>query len=225
MKTLFRIDGNSPKMLLDSTLYEADTLLLDLADSVPAENKDEARYLVAEALPFYDFSHNTVAVRLNSLSSGFCEEDIRVITAKKPWAYVLPDADIESVKAVDALISAAEEMYGISAGTIKLIPVFSSEKAVSHAEDILLSSDRICAAMFDAETCSGSDKAGSEMIAFRSRVAVACKVKGISSIDAAPAAMKGDALTSWLQMSAALDFSAAFAKQGYQLAAINEIFR
>lgn len=42
MRSVLIINGNDPKALLNSTLYDADALAYDLHDAVDAANKDAA---------------------------------------------------------------------------------------------------------------------------------------------------------------------------------------
>ncbi|MCK4515303.1 MAG: CoA ester lyase, partial [Spirochaetaceae bacterium] len=46
--------GDSPGKMINAGIYGADGLVLDLEDAVGEEDKDEARFLLAEALTGYD---------------------------------------------------------------------------------------------------------------------------------------------------------------------------
>lgn len=91
MKSILLINGNDPKALLNSTLYGADAVAYDLHEAVGEADKDAARLLLQEALPFFDFGDSGVFVRVNPLSEGGVE-DIAVAGKGKPQAFILPQA-------------------------------------------------------------------------------------------------------------------------------------
>ncbi len=54
-RTMMFVPGNNPAMIKDAGIYGADSIMLDLEDSVSLTEKDAARMLVYEAIKTVDF--------------------------------------------------------------------------------------------------------------------------------------------------------------------------
>jgi citrate lyase beta subunit len=65
------VPGHLKKMHGKANESKADVIMLDLEDSVPVGEKSSARTHVIESLLGFDWSHNTVTVRINSLDTPF----------------------------------------------------------------------------------------------------------------------------------------------------------
>ena len=59
------LPGNEPKFMVNAALHGADAVILDLEDSVAADEKDAARLLVRNALRSVDFGDAERMVRIN----------------------------------------------------------------------------------------------------------------------------------------------------------------
>ncbi len=53
-RTMMFVPGNNPAMIKDAGIYGADSIMLDLEDSVSLTEKDAARMLVYEAIKTVD---------------------------------------------------------------------------------------------------------------------------------------------------------------------------
>ncbi|HPZ83363.1 MAG TPA: aldolase/citrate lyase family protein, partial [Thermogutta sp.] len=60
------VPGNNPSMVQTCPIYGADSIILDLEDSVAVSQKDAARRLVVHAILELDFGGAEIAVRINS---------------------------------------------------------------------------------------------------------------------------------------------------------------
>ena len=69
-RSMMFVPGNNPGMISDARIYGADSIMLDLEDSVAFTEKDTARLLVHNALKTIDFGKKEVVVRINDLASG-----------------------------------------------------------------------------------------------------------------------------------------------------------
>lgn len=78
-RTMLYIPGNNPSMIRDAGIYDADSLMFDLEDSIAPQEKDSARFLVREALASLEFPGKELIVRVNSPESGFGADDIEAI--------------------------------------------------------------------------------------------------------------------------------------------------
>ena len=89
MRSLLFVPGNSAKMIAKASASAADVIILDLEDAVHPDAKPEARKIVVEALA----SPATGArryVRVNSLDTAWCREDVEAVIPAAPDGIVLP---------------------------------------------------------------------------------------------------------------------------------------
>ena len=60
-RTMMFVPGNNPAMIKDAGIYGADSIMLDLEDSVSLTEKDAARMLVYEAIKTIDFGDSEIS--------------------------------------------------------------------------------------------------------------------------------------------------------------------
>lgn len=99
MKVLRRsqlfVPGNDERKIRKSLELGADSVILDLEDAVPADEKSRARALLSELLPKMDWHESEVCVRINKVGSEYSREDIEFLgTQEKIRSVVLPKADV-----------------------------------------------------------------------------------------------------------------------------------
>ena len=68
----------------------ADTVILDLEDSVAPDAKDEARAMSAEAVRAGGFGPREVVIRVNGLDTPWAGADLEAAAAARPDAILLP---------------------------------------------------------------------------------------------------------------------------------------
>ena len=89
MRSLLFVPGNSARMIAKATAGAADVVILDLEDAVHPDAKPEARKVVVDALA----SPRTGClryVRVNSLDTAWCAEDLEAVIPAGPDGIVLP---------------------------------------------------------------------------------------------------------------------------------------
>lgn len=187
-RTMLFIPGNNPNMIQNAGILGADSIILDLEDSVSIEEKDAARDLVYNALKYVDFYDCEIVVRINSPSSLFGMEDIQVITKAKPHALMIPMATSEDMEEVCKLVGEIERKEGILENTIKLIPIAETAYSIENISDIISASNRTIAVLLGAEDLTADlevtrTKEGQEIFYARSRIAHICKTYKIDAID------------------------------------------
>ncbi len=89
-RSLFFVPGGESRKLAKATTVGADTLLLDLEDSVPPGEKSAARELVAGFLLQGDFGGAEPAVRVNPAGTPYLEEDLEAVIEAGARAVMLP---------------------------------------------------------------------------------------------------------------------------------------
>lgn len=181
--------GNNPNMMADCMIYGADTILLDLEDSVSLSEKDAARYLVKYALRYLDFGNTEVAVRINGMDTPYWQEDIKKIIPEKPDMIRLPKAETkEQIKRLDEEISMIEERSGIKVGNTKIMVSIESAKGLKNAYDIATASLRMVAVAIGGEDFTADlgvkrTREGNELLVARGELVLAAKAAKVDVID------------------------------------------
>lgn len=228
MKSLLAINGNDPNALMNSTLYDADAAMYDLAEAVDESNKDAARILLQEALKFFDFGSTKTIVRVNRLCCCGLE-DIQTVGAAKPYAFIIQRGSVENVAKADAAISAVEAKNGIENGSIALIPTIETIASLEKVADIIAASPRIKAVMLNASGLLSdmgvADTGDSDQLVYaRTKIAMACRAAGIDAIDTPFRDVKDtEGLKNDAAKARSLGFTAKLALNGNQVPVINGI--
>lgn len=89
MRSLLFVPGNSAKMIAKATASPADVIILDLEDAVHPDAKPEARKVVVEALTTASTGPRRY-VRVNSLDTTWCLQDVEAVIPAGPDGIVLP---------------------------------------------------------------------------------------------------------------------------------------
>ena len=89
MRSLLFVPGNSAKMIGKASASAADVIILDLEDAVHPDAKPEARKVVVEALANRGTGPRRY-VRVNSLDTAWCREDVEAVIPAAPDGIVLP---------------------------------------------------------------------------------------------------------------------------------------
>ena len=89
MRSLLFVPGNSEKMIAKASASPADVIILDLEDAVRANAKPEARKVVVETLAKASPGPRRY-VRVNSLDTTWCKEDVEAVISAGPDGVVLP---------------------------------------------------------------------------------------------------------------------------------------
>ena len=83
-RSMLFIPGNSPNLLQNCDVLGSDSVILDLEDAVSPAEKDSERILVRNFLSVMDRKNAEVIIRINSVDTAFCEEDLKAIMPYKP---------------------------------------------------------------------------------------------------------------------------------------------
>ncbi len=75
-RSLLSVPGNKGKMHAKAVASKVDVIMLDLEDSVPADQKEAARKTVIDSLLSLDFNVKRVGLRINSLDTPFAYKDL-----------------------------------------------------------------------------------------------------------------------------------------------------
>jgi citrate lyase subunit beta/citryl-CoA lyase len=211
-----------------------DAIMFDFEDSVPVEQKDVARDLVADALKRRrDADGPAYIVRVNSSATGRQIADMRAAVGPNLYAVLLPKVERpHQVAAADMMIEDLERSAGVPRGQIGLIAAIESARGLHGVVDIALSSPRLRGLMFGAEDYARDlglpvvrTGAAWDLIFARSSIVNAAAIARLFTMDQVHMNFRDldgerkDALA-----SRAVGFSGKAAIHPGQIAIINEVF-
>lgn len=135
----------------------ADSLILDLEDSVTPENKISARQAVCDWICQSDFGAKECLVRINPQDSPWGRQDLEAVVAAKPDGLVLPKVlGRANVDAVDQLVSALEKQHGVTSGAISLVLIGTEAPEAVFALPTMGGNERVNGLTWGAEDLAGA---------------------------------------------------------------------
>lgn len=188
-RTSLYASGSSPVNMIQAIFYNEDVLIYDLEDSVPASEKDAARFLVYNMVKYHRPKDKYVAIRVNGIYSEYLEEDLQAAVRAKPDCIRIPKVEYaREVQDISQRITDIEMKVGLKPGGIDLICNIESYMGVINAMEIAHADSRIVAMAVSAEDLTASLKAqrtkqGLEVFYARNAVLLACRSAGIDALD------------------------------------------
>ncbi len=180
------LPGNSPKMMLNAGVHKPNGIILDLEDSVAPSKKQEARFLVRNALRSIDFYGAERMVRINQLPAGL--EDLKFVVPHYVNLILIPKCETaEQINQVDKEIENLRKVHGFDY-PVYYMPILESALGIENAFEIAKASENIVAMAigledFTADLGVKRTKEGKESLYARMRMVNACKAAGIQPID------------------------------------------
>lgn len=229
-RSFLYVPGSSVKMINKSFSLDADSLILDLEDSVSLQEKEQARKNVAEALFSARQTGKEVLVRINMTNSFLGIKDILAIVPEGPDALIIPKADEKALITADSLIGAIEEDLGWQANRVKLVPLLETSYAVLNASKILSICGRINGVQFGAEDLTkemeiARTRNGEELWFARSMLVFAGRALGLDVIDSPFTDIKDvEGLVADTSRVKALGMTGKTCIHPSQISSINKIF-
>ncbi len=231
LRSLLFVPGNIPRMLDRAIGLRPDAFVPDMEDSVPWDEKANARGVTAAYIPELAATGVPVIPRVNSLDTGLLEDDLSAVTGPHVYGVSVGKMDNpEIVAEVASVLDRAESEAGVESGAIRLVPWIESAEAIVNAYDICKSSDRIVAVALGAEDFTNDMEikrtdGDSELAYARGAIAVAARAAGVLALDTPffafrdPVALKANS-----EMSRAIGFKGRFAIHPAQLDIINGVY-
>lgn len=184
-RSMLFIPGNNPGMLQNGGVFGADSVILDLEDAVAPQEKDAARYLVAQALQSVDYGASEKVVRINTLETS-AKKDICAIVPCCPDALLLPKVQSAADIIETVNLIAASERQGQQ--PVKLIALIETPRGLAEAYNIAQADRRVVALAFGAEDYTAAlgairTKDGVEVLTARSIMVNAAAAAEIDALD------------------------------------------
>lgn len=189
LRSLLFVPANRERFVAKLATLRPDAVILDLEDSVPTGEKEAARALVQPTLERLPKGAFVRLVRLNPLQSGLGREDIRTVVGPGLDGVVLPKVESpEHLREANMLLAQAEVRAGLEVGSVRLIPLMETVRAVLRAEALAEVGPRLVAIAFGAEDYIRElggirTREGMEVLHARSHVVLTARAAGMEAID------------------------------------------
>ncbi len=243
-RSIISVPANREKMVNKAFSLDADMIMLDLEDSVPVQEKEEARKRVVEVFRDRDWKGKVRSFRINGMDTPFAYRDIIDVVEQAGEfidVIVIPKVnEAAEVKAVDYMLTQIEARMGFR-NRLGIEASIETAAGMLRAGEIAFGSARLEALPFGVADYGASLTVLSKGISGHgdmeefypghrwhfplSRMAMAAKAAGLAAIDAPfgdykdPEGLKRSCL-----MSAALGYDGKWVIHPDQIPIVNEVF-
>jgi citrate lyase subunit beta / citryl-CoA lyase len=182
------VPGHRRDWIEKAVNYGADTLILDLEDSVPDREKAGARQSVKAGVKMLKAKGQACGVRINGLATGLTLDDLEGVMCPELASISLPKVETPAdLHELDALLTHLEGRLGIPAGQIETPLGCETAKAMRNVYEIATQCRRVKRVSLaagpggDAARAIGYQwsKEGSETLFLRSKVVLDARAAGI----------------------------------------------
>ena len=142
LRSFLFVPGTRTNLLPKAIAAGADAIILDLEDSVPPAQKEEARTLVSAELA--NSPERLTFLRINSPRLGILDEDLAALAPHSAQAVMVPKVEsARDIGELDRRLAAHELEAGLEAGVISLLVVIESSTGLRNLFDTLSHTKRI----------------------------------------------------------------------------------
>lgn len=236
MRSLLFVPGDSEKKLAKGLTSGADVLIIDLEDSVAADNKAAARAITAAFLSA-PRSGPLLYVRVNDLSTGLTEDDLAAVMKAAPDGIMLPKSNsADDVARLAVRLRVEEAENGLADGVTRILPIITETPlGILNAASYARGEPRLSGLTWGAEDLSAEigasetrDETGAYTDVFRHARAttiLAANAAGVAPIDTVFPNFRDEAAFLRDCRDGARDgFTGRMAIHPAQVAIINEVF-
>lgn len=188
LRSFLFVPGNNQRFIDKARKLNADIICLDLEDSVPADEKVNARKLVKETLAARTEFVGEVYVRTNSFDSGMVRDDLDVIQQGINGIVIPKVNDPKEVTRASKWIAGIERKRSISKGSVEIMPSIESARGVVNAYAIASADPRVSALVFGVfdflhDMGLEYEENGTSYNYARAKVPVDARAAGVYAID------------------------------------------
>lgn len=228
------VPGNNMELIRSALTTSADFVVIDLEDSVPVSQKVNAREQLKESIVMIKSVGKHVAIRINSINTGFAPDDIRRAAQALPDEIVIPKVKSpDDVRMVESMLDTAASNPS-PAKKIGLQALIETAGGVEAVHEIANASRRLTVLQFGradyfADIGAGKsfslDDFWSVSLYPRSRIVVAATAAGIVAIDTVfPHINDIRGLKADAGRAAGMGFKGKWVINPLQIEIVNEIF-
>ena len=230
IRSLLFVPGNNPRMLDKSLGQPADVLVPDIEDSVPPDEKANARGIVSEFLP--KMAGKRVFVRVNGMQTDWTYDDLLAVVS--PHIEGISIGKMESrdmAIELAALLTAIERERGLPIGHTRIIPWIETGLGVANVLEIARSTPRMLGLAFGAEDYTADmgvarTKGSEEIATARAMTAIAARAADLVCFDTPDPDYKDiDAMVADARRAKAVGCTGKFVIHPNQVGPVNDVFR
>ncbi len=227
------VPGDSERKLEKAAGVGADAIIVDLEDSVTAENRPRARELARE----YIDGRDDVWLRINPVDSGEALADLQAVMPAAPSGIVLPKArSADDAARLATKLDELEGRYDVAAGTTRILPICTERpRALFSLDSYVGATPRLAGLTWGAEDLSAAlgarasrDEEGNWLPPYelaRSLCLFAAAAAEVPAIDTVYTDFRDlEGLASFARRAARDGFTGMLAIHPAQVATINEAF-
>jgi citrate lyase subunit beta / citryl-CoA lyase len=190
-RTVLFVPAHKPHWAPKALNAGADAIVLDLEDSVPAEEKAHARTLIADTIADLRSRSESVGifVRVNPHGTGLTGRDLEAAVVQGLTGVFTPKVDSATdIVRYDALVEHFEAVAGVS-GIEYIVPV-ETVAGIHNCREVASASPRVGAMIGPSSAHADIARAvgyewtpeGLETLYLRSRILLACREAGIHAL-------------------------------------------
>ena len=237
MRSWLFVPGDSERKLAKAADCGADVLIIDLEDSVAADNKEAARCIACDFLKSAPGGKCRLYIRINALDTGLTDADLEAVLEGAPDGVMLPKTNGGvDVTHLDAKLNAREPMAGLEQGKTHIAVVATeTPAAIFGLGSYAAASPRLDAMSWGAEDLSAAigatasrDEMGRLTAPFelaRSLCLFGATAAGVQPVDTVFVNFRDDdGLAAECRAAARDGFTGKLAIHPGQISVINEIF-
>jgi citrate lyase subunit beta/citryl-CoA lyase len=231
LRTLLFVPALKQRTIDSAARSDADAVIIDLEDAVPDGEKAAARELARASLPLLRDAGKTAIVRVNGIETALTRDDVMAVVCEELDAVVMPKVGHpQDLRDLDVLLREAEMAHGVRPGTVAVIPIIESARAVLRCEAIAGSIDRITAIAIGGEDYTADigverDAGGLALQHIRGVVVQVAAAHGMTPIDAPYIGFKDAAgLEQDARIARAIGLKGKFVIHPDQVATVNSVF-
>ncbi len=188
-RALLYMPGDDRHKIEKATTLGVDCICMDLEDGTALSRKAEARAVITQAVRELDFGTSECCIRINSIGSGFEQDDLAAALQARPDTIVVPKVEsAEQVQWVSSEIEACELAHNLPPGRIRLLVGVETAKGILNLKEIAGADQRLEAIVFGGEDFAASVGAArtpeaTELLYARLAVITVCAAFDLQAID------------------------------------------
>jgi len=202
-RSLQYVPAHVEKYVSNPRLREADGVILDLEDSVPAAEKARARAALATAVDLAGAGGGDVLVRVNAGAEG--DADLEAAVRSGVTALVLPKVEAaQEVRRLDARVAELERAAGLATGGIRFVVLIETADGFLRMAEIASACSRVVGINLGAEdfaTDIGMACSEETLLGPRQHMAIVAAAAGIMPLGLMGPATRFDDLDGYRELA------------------------
>jgi citrate lyase subunit beta/citryl-CoA lyase len=222
-------------MIVKAATLPTDAAIFDLEDALSLEDKETGRVIARDYIKLVKKRGIHTFVRVNSMATGLTAEDLESVVVRDLDGIMLAKTETRSdVNQLCKILDKVEKHSGVTARSIKLIPLIESANGVLNSFRIASSSNRVIAVAFGAgDYCrdlgrdiSTISKGEIELLYARSNIVNTSRAARVQAIDTPFLGSLTDreAFLSEVKLAVQLGFKGKQCIHPSQIENVNEMF-